>query len=129
MRRADAAQTVTLVGEPRDVLVARAFARRVLTEHGAEAAADDAVAVISELVTNAVMHGRGPIRATIVIDRAAVEISVADSAPAIPAPRDPDLEDEGGRGLQIVTRLSDSWWTEVSNEGKTTTARVPLARR
>lgn len=129
MRRADAAQTMTLVGEPRDVLLARAFARRTLADQGAETAADDAVAVISELVTNSVMHGRGPIKATIVVDRDVVEISVADTAPAIPAPRDPDVEDESGRGLQIVTRLSDTWWTEVSDGGKTTTARLPLVRR
>lgn len=129
MRRAGAAQTVTLVGEPRDVLVARAFARRALAEHADEAVVDDAVAVISELVTNSVTHGRGPIRATIVIDQDIIEISVTDTAPAIPAPRDPDLEDEGGRGLQIVSRLCETWWTEVSAGGKTTTARLPLSHR
>jgi anti-sigma regulatory factor (Ser/Thr protein kinase) len=128
MRRADSASTVTLVGEPRDVLVARAFARRTLAERGVEARADDAVAVISELVTNSIMHGRGPIKATINLDGDVVEVSVADTAPTIPSPRDPDVEDERGRGLQIVTRLSDTWWTEVTAEGKTTTARVRLVR-
>jgi anti-sigma regulatory factor (Ser/Thr protein kinase) len=129
MRRADAAQTMTLVGEPRDVLLARAFARRALADKEADAVVDDAVAVVSELVTNSVMHGRGPIVATIVVESGAVEISVADTARAIPAPRDPGVEDEGGRGLQIVARLADRWWTEVTDRGKTTTAHLSLLRR
>jgi len=129
MTRTEAAHAITLVGEPRDVLLARAFVRRTLAERGLQDFADDAVAVISELVTNSIMHGRGPITAKVGVDEGEIEVSVSDTAPTVPAPRDPDVEDEGGRGLLIVAKLSDRWWTEAGPYGKTTIARISLRRR
>ncbi|MFF8594169.1 ATP-binding protein [Streptomyces sp. NPDC015220] len=74
-------------------------------------AADDVLLVVSELVTNALVHARPP--ATLRLWRAAVDghgavhVEVSDLGPAAPpgpaAAPDPD---EHGRGLGIVTALS-----------------------
>ncbi|MFQ6146522.1 ATP-binding protein [Streptomyces seoulensis] len=74
-------------------------------------AADDVLLVVSELVTNALVHARPP--ATLRMwrvpfgGRGAVHVEVSDLGPAAPpgpaAAPDPD---EHGRGLGIVTALS-----------------------
>ncbi|WNM32191.1 ATP-binding protein [Streptomyces sp. Li-HN-5-11] len=92
-----------------------AVRRRVRTVLGGwnlpTGAADDVLLVVSELVTNALVHARPP--ATLRLWRVpaqgggAVRVEVTDQGPAAPpgpaAAPDPD---EHGRGLGIVTALS-----------------------
>ncbi|MEU0601571.1 ATP-binding protein [Streptomyces sp. NPDC006393] len=74
-------------------------------------AADDVLLVVSELVTNALVHARPPATLRVwrlpVDGRRAVHVEVTDLGPASPpepaAAPDPD---EHGRGLAIVTALS-----------------------
>ncbi|WP_316743670.1 ATP-binding protein [Streptomyces sp. MK7] len=74
-------------------------------------AADDVLLVVSELVTNALVHARPPATLRLwqlpVDGRRAVHVEVSDLGPAAPpgpaAAPDPD---EHGRGLDIVTALS-----------------------
>lgn len=74
-------------------------------------AADDVLLVVSELVTNALVHARPP--ATLRLwrvpaeGRAAVHVEVTDLGPAAPPePGSAPDPDEHGRGLGIVTALS-----------------------
>jgi anti-sigma regulatory factor (Ser/Thr protein kinase) len=99
-------------------LEAPELARRALTAaidgHGISAdsvAVEAALLVVSELVTNAILHAREPYE--LVIDlrgRAAVRISVADGSPDPPT-SDPhrDAARPGGWGLRLIDRASDSW--------------------
>lgn len=119
-------KSLRLLGEPRDVHLARAFAQRVLHDRGVGIRGDDVVAVVSEMVTNAVVPGHGPVRLDVEINRADVVIRVADSHPVVPAQRVASGEDESGRGLAIVQSLSADLWFETDEGGKTTCARVPL---
>jgi anti-sigma regulatory factor (Ser/Thr protein kinase) len=68
------------------------------------------VLLTSELVTNAVVHGLGPIHLLLDDDGARLRIEVSDGESALPpGPGKPDAARESGRGLLIVDRLADRW--------------------
>jgi anti-sigma regulatory factor (Ser/Thr protein kinase) len=84
------------------------------TRAGLERATIDLAAVAaSELVTNAVVHGRGPISVRTVLDPASLRVEVQDTAAELPHRVDPDQAHEGGRGLTIVDAVSEEWGCTV----------------
>jgi serine/threonine-protein kinase RsbW len=107
--------TVTL---PRD-RGAPGRARAFLREHadGLERdRLDAAVLLISELVTNAVLHGAGEIRMTIdVARRGDARFTVCDDGHGTPLVR-PEAGPDGGWGLRLVGELSHRWGVR---EGRT----------
>src|SRR6476469_6519646 len=72
---------------------------------------EDARLLVSELVTNAVLHGSPDITLEISLDPPLIGISVHDDGPAIPDSKigPPDLDSSDGRGLMIVDRVSSAW--------------------
>lgn len=89
---------------------------------------DDAQAVVSELVTNAVRHARTPVQVTLHRGAGGFRLEVADESPAPPEPR--PAEDpfaEGGRGLLLVEALSACWRVEAQPPGKRVWARFGAA--
>ena len=69
-------------------------------------AAEDALVVVSELVTNAVSHAPGPCCLYLVEDDDELTIAVSDESVVAPAPRSPDLGGSGGFGWHILRRLA-----------------------
>lgn len=67
---------------------------------------DDAALMVSELVTNAVLHGDAPYELVVRVDRAEVVCMVVDAGPVLPVQRRTDDQAEHGRGLSIVAELS-----------------------
>ena len=99
--------TVTL---PRDQ-GAPGQARALLREHADgldRDRLDTAVLLISELVTNAVLHGTGEIRLTIDIHGDDARFSVCDEGSGTPVVR-PDPGPDGGWGLRLVGELASRW--------------------
>jgi anti-sigma regulatory factor (Ser/Thr protein kinase) len=78
----------------------------------------DAALATSELVTNALLHGRPPVDLRLRVEGADVLIEVRDQATYQPRKLRPDEEDEHGRGLQIVAALSARWGTRATEAGK-----------
>lgn len=77
-------------------------------------AADTALLLTSELVTNAVRHGSPPVHVRAeVSEGGVVRVEVDDASPSPIRPQDPDLEDLGGRGLQLVEMLSTAWGSRL----------------
>ena len=77
-----------------------------------------ATLLTSELVTNAVQHGRGPVELLLSEDSDRLHIEVGDSlAGGLPhAPgRPPDIR-QSGRGLLIVDQLADRWGFRPRND-------------
>lgn len=102
---------------------ARKIMRSALSPWSALAASEDAVLAASELVANALLHGRGPVTLSLSIRRklrggARLTCEVADSCPALPAPRATEPDDENGRGLAIVNALAASWGVREAPHGK-----------
>lgn len=79
--------------------------------------AETAELLASELVTNAVLHGRGPITLTMEYDVDGLGVTVCDDEPALPALPDPDPRSMGGRGLHLVAALSDAWGVTPTSGG------------
>ena len=68
----------------------------------------DAALVTTELVTNAVIHGRSVVDLDLYVDDDGICLSVADLGPGVPAIRVPDTTG-GGYGLHIVEKLATRW--------------------
>ncbi|MFD6250480.1 ATP-binding protein [Streptomyces roseolus] len=117
-----------------DIAVARELARTFLADaqaaHGVavtESAAGAVELVVSELVTNARKHAPGPCLLTLEVLGDAVEVSVWDSNPALPAVHAPDPTRIGQHGLEIVMALGQSFAVHREPVGKRVTAVVALA--
>lgn len=68
--------------------------------------------LVSEVVTNAVVHGsaRDPLRVCVTLDDDAIRVEVANSgAGFVPAPRALEPDEVGGWGLYLVERLARAW--------------------
>jgi anti-sigma regulatory factor (Ser/Thr protein kinase) len=104
---------------------ARRFLDEALHELGhGETLLDDARQVISELVTNAVRHGRSRLLVSVHTQGSSVRLAVHDQSPAQPAARQAAPDAVSGRGLQIVAALSRNWGVETTAGGKTVWAEI-----
>lgn len=111
---------------PRGVQDARHWVRDACRDLGRPELTDCAQLGTSELVTNAVLHGRAPIEVRVRGTREHPRIEVHDcstDAPVMPtAPADRDHADlllTFGRGLHIVARASQAWGAHIEADGKT----------
>jgi PAS domain S-box-containing protein len=112
-------------GGAADLATARAAARAALADWALPAdALETTVLVLSELVGNAVAHGRAPIDARVrrLADRVVVE--VADGGGRLPRRRHAGVDDEAGRGLDLVATLADRWGARPSADGKVVWAEI-----
>ncbi|MEV6315352.1 ATP-binding protein [Streptomyces sp. NPDC051776] len=95
-----------------------------------DAARDDALLIVSELVTNAVRHAGGPRTLRLTASPGALEVAVSDGSPTTPVPRQPDLVDgTGGLGWPLLTCLTTSLYATPEAYGKTTHATLAFTRR
>lgn len=78
----------------------------------------DAELLVSELVTNAVLHARSSTRVTIEHAGTTVRVSVCDDSPRRPRLREYGPEAVTGRGLVIVDRIALRWGVDPSDNGK-----------
>ncbi|MFI1395725.1 ATP-binding protein [Streptomyces sp. NPDC020681] len=67
---------------------------------------EDATLVVSELVTNAMRHGRSSCRLRLHVDPGTVTVEVEDASPVHPRLCSPLETDESGRGMVMVRELS-----------------------
>lgn len=88
---------------------------------------ENALVVVSELVTNAVRHAPGPCTLDLADDGADLVIAVTDTSTAPPRPRTPNLAVGGGFGWHLIARLADRVEVELLDHGGKTIS-VVLAR-
>lgn len=124
---------------PAGVRKARHCMRDELRESGmSDAVIDDAVLILSELLSNAYRHGRplpashpcagtagaeeGDVLAAWEIDRRGrLTVEVTDGGgPTRPVPATPSVTAHGGRGLSIITALSENWGVRDEAHGEVT---------
>ncbi|MGO9219212.1 MAG: ATP-binding protein [Streptosporangiaceae bacterium] len=122
--------------DTRSVGTARDFCLSTMRRWGVTDRGDDVAVVVSELLTNALRHGlpqagppggsaggagrgRPPVRLGLVQPGQFVMCAVADPSPRPPEPKDPDYLAESGRGLHVISALSDRWgYTAPAETGK-----------
>jgi CheY-like chemotaxis protein/anti-sigma regulatory factor (Ser/Thr protein kinase) len=117
----DLPRDLTSVGRARE-FVAGAFDSWGVTE-----LTDDALIVVSELVTNAVTHARSSCEVRLAVDAAAVRIAVIDRGEGTPDPKPFSEDQPHGRGLHIVGALSTAWGVDDVPEGKMVWAEMSRA--
>ncbi|MDI3386477.1 ATP-binding protein [Streptomyces sp. B-S-A8] len=113
--------------DPAEVGRARRWARSRLAGSGIEAdepLAETLVLLISELVTNAVVHTGCPAVLRLLLPPApqsapgTVRVEVADVSARPPRPRQAEGDDTNGRGLALVDGLADRWGWQSDGGGK-----------
>ncbi|MET9073956.1 SpoIIE family protein phosphatase [Streptomyces sp. NPDC004232] len=106
-----------LPADPAMVADARKEAARQLDEWGLEELAFTTELIVSELVTNAMRHAQGPIQLRLIRNRSLI-CEVSDGGATAPHLRHPRTTDEGGRGLLLVSQVTERWGTRFVPDGK-----------
>ena len=124
-------QEVTLPAARPAAALARQATRAAMAAWRLGYLADSAVLLVSELVTNAVMHARpdaaGIVPGTVLrleYGDGWLRIEVHDTSPNHPRPRIPDWLDESGFGLMLVDALAAKWGVQQTAQGKAVWAEL-----
>jgi anti-sigma regulatory factor (Ser/Thr protein kinase) len=102
--------------DPAVVSTARSLATRQLTKWGLERLVTPTELIVSELVTNAIRHGTGPIRLRL-IRHQLLTCEVSDTSNILPRLCHAHTTDESGRGLFLVNRFSHRQGTRCTAGG------------
>ncbi|MBP2063380.1 SpoIIE family protein phosphatase [Streptomyces iranensis] len=111
--------------DPAAVSDIRAAVTRKLSDWRLDEVAFTTELLLSELVTNAIRYGSGPIQVRLLRDRSLI-CEVSDTSSTSPHLRHAASTDEGGRGLFLVAQLAEEWGTRYTDNGKIIWAEQPL---
>lgn len=116
---------LSLGSGPRGVQDARRWVVATCHDIGRDDLIECAELGVSELVTNALLHGAAPISVRVrgTVEHPRVEVRDGSTTPPLlPTAGEPMDEEEllltFGRGLSIVARSSDAWGAEIEEDGK-----------
>src|SRR3954453_1012605 len=96
---------------------ARRFAAEALTTEVGSSVVEDAELVVTELVTNALLHGAPPVVLRISPVGSGVRIEVEDTGREMPIRMRENTEAMTGRGLSLVSRVTSGWGVQRKDEG------------
>lgn len=116
-------RSLRLTPSPHSPRAARLLVAEVLAEQP-PAVQRRALLVVSELVSNAVLHAGSDLELRLEVDEEVLRVEVEDRSPQLPRPR-PEAP-VGGKGLVVVAALAE-WGVRPAGAGKTVWARVPLS--
>ena len=111
-----------------EVPAARRFVTDAMESVGAYVS-DELLLVVSELATNAVLHGTGGMEVRVHPSPGQVRVEVLDDggSPVPEPPGAPPIEAVGGRGLHLVRSVSQAWGSGLDAWGRTLVwAEVPV---
>lgn len=115
---------VALPPSPTSARAARQVVTEVLLGLRRPDLVDDVVAVVSELVANAVIHARTDIELSVQSAGAGVRVEVTDGSHIIPRWTPAAMTAISGRGLIMVQRLASAWGVDPHEGGKTVWALI-----
>lgn len=111
---------VELQPVPESARAARRLVSDVLTEIGKPDLADAATLLVSELVTNAILHARTSIEVEVEAAARGVRVGVHDRSPQQPSRRDYGRQATTGRGLEMVDLIAARHGILVHDDGSKT---------
>lgn len=104
---------------PSSVGEARRLVRRALTQAGREDLLETAELLVSELVTNALVHAGTPIDVSLTVEDGGLRVEISDGSPHAPARRSYGPTAGTGRGLMLLEQMVREWGVELRERGKT----------
>lgn len=114
---------------PESARLARQLVLEALTDADRSDLADVAGLLVSELVTNAIVHARTSIELEVVAGPDGVRVAVHDGSPNQPTPRHYGTSATTGRGLELVEILSDRHGTDADPDPDRAPAGDPGSSR
>jgi anti-sigma regulatory factor (Ser/Thr protein kinase) len=114
-----------LEAEPLSVRIARDATRHWLREHGHTLAEHAAAIVVSELVTNSIVHACAPIALHLWDRSNEVRLGVSDGSTAVACNEPGEPGATSGRGMHLIESACSRWGSEVDGVGKLTWADIP----
>jgi serine phosphatase RsbU (regulator of sigma subunit) len=112
------AREFVLAAEPDAAPRARRYVAEVLAGAAPAAVVGNAELVVTELVTNAVLHGRAPIVVRIAPTGSGARIEVEDGGRDLPMAPPLNFHSMTGRGLALVTAIATAWGVEPASGGR-----------
>ncbi|MGW0841234.1 SpoIIE family protein phosphatase [Streptomyces sp. NPDC002787] len=114
---ADRIASWELLEDPRAAGQAREYVREQLSVWDLDDLTMTTELIASELIGNVVRHAKGPVQLRL-LRSASLICEVSDGSLTTPRMRRASETDEGGRGLQLVSALSQRWGTRYTASGK-----------
>ncbi len=99
-------------GVPTSVARLRRYAVDQCRLRGLAVDCDTLALLVSEVSTNALVHGDGTVRLSVLPVAGGVRVEVRDRGRGMPVPRQAGHDAEGGRGLALVDSLAVRWGTD-----------------
>ncbi|UNM13520.1 SpoIIE family protein phosphatase [Streptomyces formicae] len=85
--------------------------------------------IVSELVTNGLRYGTGPLRLRLIMGSTTLTCEVHDGSATAPRLRHAKTLDEGGRGLFLISQFARNWGTRYLRDGKIVWTELALPSR
>lgn len=104
---------------PASVGEARRIVRDELSRAGRDDLVETAELLVSEVVTNALVHAGTAIRLRAWVGAEGLRVEVDDGSLQLPSPRNNATLAGTGRGLRLLQRMVDSWGAHPHTDGKT----------
>jgi PAS domain-containing protein/anti-sigma regulatory factor (Ser/Thr protein kinase) len=109
---------------------ARRFTARTLRSWEVEEGRDTVLLVVSELVTNALVHTQGQVRLDLTLAGDRLRVAVSDASPRTPVKAESaDWEATGGRGMLLVAAVTAAWGSVPLSGGKQVWGEIALPPR
>lgn len=118
--------SVELPPEPSSATQARHLARQRLEVVCSPEVLDTVALLVTELVTNAILHARTPLLLVIEPNADHIRVCVEDSSPQSPEIRNYDADAVTGRGLALVEQLASAWGVEQTPTGKAVWCEIAI---
>jgi anti-sigma regulatory factor (Ser/Thr protein kinase) len=106
------------------VVRARGLVVRTLRKWSLGDQEEPVMAIVAELVANAVRHARTPLEVRLVRRPAGIRVEVHDRASQLPRLSVPRIEEEEHRGLLIVDHYASAWGADLLPGGKVVWAEI-----
>jgi anti-sigma regulatory factor (Ser/Thr protein kinase) len=101
--------TLRIPAQPWMITLIRSSLRLALQRHGRHDLADTACLLVTELVTNGVVHAKSPVTVDLSCRSQTLRVDVHDASSEVPARINAGCDDESGRGLTLIDSCAVAW--------------------